>query len=72
MPDYQRITKMHYYTYSKFRHLVQAAGLDVLDMREAKIARILGPGLGLIAVILFRVIFRPVYVSTFHLLLCKN
>ncbi|MBX4181392.1 class I SAM-dependent methyltransferase [Candidatus Parcubacteria bacterium] len=71
MPDNQRISEMHYYTFGQFKKLAQRKGFKVTDLREIKLFKKFGYPLGFFLVLCYRMSLRPLYFSTFHYLLEK-
>lgn len=70
MPDMQRIGEMHYYIFSNFKKLSEKVGFDVIDIREDKIKSRFGK-YNFVFIILYKLLLRPFYFSTFHILLRK-
>jgi ubiquinone/menaquinone biosynthesis C-methylase UbiE len=67
MPDLQRISDMHYYTFGGFKKISQKMGFKIIDIREEKIRK----KMGILASLIYRYLLRPWYFSTFHILLKK-
>ena len=65
----QRLTTMHYYTYSQATYLLKKIGFLIKDIRVEKIKRKYGK-LSLFFLLLYRLL-RPFYFNTFHLLVEK-
>jgi ubiquinone/menaquinone biosynthesis C-methylase UbiE len=70
MPDRQRISEMHYYSYPHFKRLAEEAGFKSKDLRQEKIIQKLGLVFGSFALIPYWLVLRPFF-STFHYLLKK-
>ena len=66
----QKLTTMHYYTYSRAAKLVRAAGFSAEDIRKEKIRKFFG-ATRLPFFVLYFTLLRPLYFNTFHLLLTK-
>lgn len=66
----QRIASMHYYTFAQAAALLSASGFSVSDIREEKIRSRCGR-YAFPALLLYRLLLRPLYFNTFHLLLKK-
>lgn len=58
----QRISEMHYYTWSSFRRCALSHGLRATDLRESIVMKRFGRG----AAFFYRICVRPWYFSTFH------
>lgn len=69
--DYQRISEMHYFTFSSFKKLVRNAGFEIVDGREEEINRRYSGAVRLIASGTYKFLLRPFYFSTFHIILKK-
>ena len=66
----QKLATMHYYTYGRVFKFLRAAGFSVSDIREKKIKKKFW-NFALPLLILYRILLRPLYFNTFHLLLAK-
>lgn len=65
----QKISEMHYFTFSQFCTLAQSLGFQVYDIREIKIKRKYSQPIRLCLLLFYKLLFRPLYFSTFHFLL---
>lgn len=66
----QKLVSMHYYTYNQICRMLQKIGFAVRDVRVEKIRshhRFLAP----FFLLVYKIIFRPFYFNTFHILLQK-
>ncbi len=66
----QKLSSMHYYTFSEVRSLLSSLGLSVRDIRENKIYSRFGRSAPVLLLV-YRAFLRPLYFNTFHLLVQK-
>jgi len=69
--DLHNIQEMHYFTFRKFCKIARSFGFEVVDIREIKINKKYSAG-RLPVLFLYKIFFRPLYFSTFHILLIKT
>lgn len=66
----QKLSSMHYYTFARANALLVSLGFSVSDIRESKIQSRF-PQLCLLLFPFYRILLRPLYFNTFHLLVQK-
>jgi len=65
------LAAMHYYTYAQVTSMLDSIGYQISDCREDHIVRLCGRW-AVYVVPLYRYVARPLYYSTFHLLVWKQ
>jgi 2-polyprenyl-3-methyl-5-hydroxy-6-metoxy-1,4-benzoquinol methylase len=69
--DVHNIQEMHYFTFNKFSEIARDFGFKATDIREIKINKKYSI-MRLLILFLYKTLSRPLYFSTFHILLTKN
>lgn len=67
----QKLTTMHYYTFGQARRLLSDIGFTAEDIREEKIKKRFG-ALAPAILLGYRLLLRPLYFNTFHVLVKKS
>lgn len=67
----QKLTTMHYFTFGQVKLLLGGIGFTVEDIREEKIRSKFG-AISPLMLIAYRLVLRPLYFNTFHVLVKKT